>query len=282
MLFIFVILPLEGSIVTSPRHEIHQLQTQLPFLYHPLNSVREREYTPNWHDQLEILQCCDGEGYVRCDGEYVPFTKGTVVVANPSVVHVVGSKSRALYRCLIIDNSFFHENGVHVESLSFEQNFHDPAFFSVLEDLAADYANLEPTNYLRTLSIRTHVLKLVHLLCRDHTARQVSHATGSYVTLATEYLKNNLSSHIGLDDVAAAVGISKFYLARQFKALTGKSIVQTLNMMRCTEARRLIQSGSSVSEAAAASGFENLSYFSSTFKKTFGKLPSDYIPKSKK
>lgn len=268
--------------MTTPRHEIHQLQTLLPFLYHPVNSAREREYTPNWHDQVELLQCYEGEGYVRCDGESIPFTPGTVVVANPGVIHVVGSKSRVKYRCLLIDSTFFHDNGVHVESLSFQQSFQDPTFFSIMEELASDYTNMDPTNYLRTLSVRTHVLQIIHLLCRNHIARQVSLATGSYVTMATEYLKKNMTGHIGLDDVAAAVGISKYHLARQFKALTGKSIVQTLNIMRCTEARRLIQAGSSVSEAALASGFENLPYFSSTFKKTFGKLPSDYIPNSKK
>lgn len=265
--------------MTSPRHEIHQLQTQLPFLFHPINSARQREYTPNWHDQVEILECCSGEGYVRCDGESIPFTPGTVVVANPGVVHVVGSKTCVQYRCLIIDNSFFHDNGVPVESLSFEQSFQDPAFFSAMEALAADYMRLDVSNYLATLAVRAHVLQMLLLLCRDHTARQVSPATGSYVTLATEYLKENLGKHIGLDEVAAAVGISKFYLARQFKALTGKSIVQTLNLMRCTEARRLILAGRSVSEAAAACGFESMPYFSTTFKKIFGILPSQCAKK---
>ena len=58
------------------------------------------------------------------------------------------------------------------------------------------------------------------------------------------------------------------------KISVGASVVQTLKLMRCTEAQRLIEGGMSVSAAAAACGFENLSYFSRSFKGLFGHLPS--------
>ena len=45
------------------------------------------------------------------------------------------------------------------------------------------------------------------------------------------------------------------------------------------EARRLIESGMAVSTAAITCGFENLSYFTRTFKKIFQQLPSDFLPK---
>ena len=269
--------------MTAPRYETHKPDPLLPFVYHYRCIARQREYTLNLHEQVEILQCISGSGYVRYDAEYLRFTPGTVIVVNPNVVHVAGSAQTVEYRCLIIDNSFFLANGIPVESLSFQQSFQNPAVFSTLEAIAADYLQLKQKrdDYLNVLAIRTHMQHLVWLLCRDHTARQVSPTAGGYVTQATEYLKKNMASHIGLDDVAAAVGISKYHLARQFKALTGKSILQTLNLMRCAHARHLIQEGHSVSEAAAASGFENLPHFTCTFKKCFGRLPSEYLSQGK-
>ena len=74
------------------------------------------------------------------------------------------------------------------------------------------------------------------------------------------------------------MGISKYYLSREFKSFTGRTIFDTINTFRCADAKHLISKGATVSEAAAACGLENLSYFSRTFKKYVGKLPSQYIP----
>ena len=94
---------------------------------------------------------------------------------------------------------------------------------------------------------------------------------------AISYIRQNMAEEITLDGVADHAGISKFHLARQFKAYTGSTVIATVNLIRCTEARRMIEGGRSVSEAAAACGFENLSYFTRSFKKCFSMVPSDCI-----
>ena len=55
--------------------------------------------------------------------------------------------------------------------------------------------------------------------------------------------------------------------------------IEMVNLIRCAEAKRLIENGMPVSNAATACGYENLSYFSRTFQKVFGKLPSTFSPK---
>ena len=69
--------------------------------------------------------------------------------------------------------------------------------------------------------------------------------------------KDILAFHIKtLDALAAQAGVSKFHLSREFKSTTGLTVVTFINLCRCTEARRLIEEGCSVSEAAATCGFE--------------------------
>jgi len=47
--------------------------------------------------------------------------------------------------------------------------------------------------------------------------------------------------------------------------------------MRLEEAWRMLRKGISISETAAACGFESLPYFSTSFKKRFGITPSQCI-----
>ena len=57
----------------SSRYETHNIQNSvLPFIFHPSFKMEKREKIPNWHKNLEFLQCIDGEGFVRCGENVVP------------------------------------------------------------------------------------------------------------------------------------------------------------------------------------------------------------------
>ena len=113
-------------------------------------------------------------------------------------------------------------------------------------------------------------------LCRDFTVQKQEDSSNEHVKTALIYLRQHLQEPLSLDKLAEAVGISKFHLSHLFKLYTGKTVIQTMNLLRCTEAQRMIEDGISVSAAAFSSGFENLSYFTRTFKKYMGTLPSKY------
>lgn len=89
------------------------------------------------------------------------------------------------------------------------------------------------------------------------------------------YIRQNMKSCLTLEDIAAYVGISKYYFTREFKRITGQTVFEYINVVRCKEAKRLITQGMTVSLAAQTCGFENLSYFTRTYKKCIGELPSN-------
>ena len=93
------------------------------------------------------------------------------------------------------------------------------------------------------------------------------------------YIRKHLAERITLDEIAQHVGVNKHYLSREFKQIIGKTIFDTILLLRCTEAKRRLQEGMTVSEAAHACGFENLSYFTRAFKKYNQSLPSSYLQK---
>lgn len=256
-------------------YEIHVFPDPLlPFLFHREFVVTTERRVFNWHENIELLSCTEGSGYVICGSKVLPFEKGDILVVNASLPHSIGSKSRVRYRCLIIDDSFFLENGIAISRLRFRERICDPAMTQLFENVAEAYrcADAHP---FPALEIRCAVLGLVKQLCACCIIDAApGEGINANIANAIRYIRANYASQLTLDQIAEHVGISKYHLCREFKAFTGSSIVQTVNLLRCTQAKLLMEGGSSVSAAALSCGFDNLSYFSRTFKKLMGVLPS--------
>ena len=79
-----------------------------------------------------------------------------------------------------------------------------------------------------------------------------------------------------IEQLAREIGMSRSHLNRKIQALTNVSTSEFIRTLRLQRAARLLSNASgTVSEIAYKVGFNNLSYFSKTFRKHFGKLPSE-------
>ena len=92
-----------------------------------------------------------------------------------------------------------------------------------------------------------------------------------------EYLNEHFREPIRLTDVAARHHISPSGLIKKFRKTVGVPPQRYLMEQRIRQSKRLLTDTSlSVGEIAARTGFENVYYFSKTFKKETGKSPSEY------
>ena len=96
------------------------------------------------------------------------------------------------------------------------------------------------------------------------------------VKCTIKFIRTNYERKISLDEVAKNAFMDKYTLSREFKKVTGQTIVQYINSYRCKKAAEYIISGCSVSESARICGFTNMSFFTKTFKLCMGKMPSKY------
>lgn len=93
----------------------------------------------------------------------------------------------------------------------------------------------------------------------------------------TEYLNEHFREPIRLTDVAAKYHISPSGLIKKFRKAVGVPPQRYLMEQRIKQSKRLLTDTSlPVGEIAARTGFENVYYFSKTFKKETGKSPSEY------
>ena len=99
------------------------------------------------------------------------------------------------------------------------------------------------------------------------------------VKCTIKFIRTNYERKISLDETAKNAFMDKYTLSREFKKLTGMTIVQYINSYRCKKAAEYITSGTSVSESARMCGFTNMSFFTKTFKLYMHKKPSEYKDK---
>lgn len=251
----------------------------LPFIYHPYFHLVREEMGTNWHKNIEILYCFQGSGYVRCGSEIYDFAANDIVVVNSDMLHTIGSDTSLEYCCLIVGSSFCTDNGLNIEDLVFRNVIKDAELIDLMKNLANIHKNYDGSQLCAIADYRYAVLGVLRKLCREYSSRKtmnLSDVSTAYIKKAITYIRSNMTQKLSLDGIAAYVGISKYHLSREFKTITGNTIVSFINILRCSEAKRLIEKGMSVSSAAYSCGFDNLSYFSRTFQKIIGSTPSSF------
>jgi two-component system response regulator YesN len=98
---------------------------------------------------------------------------------------------------------------------------------------------------------------------------------------AAEYMKNNFTEKLTIDDISQAVYLSPCYLSKIFKQELGCTIMEFLTKVRIEEAKKLLKNPRyNIMQVANEIGFEDPSYFTKVFKRSEGVTPSQYKRKA--
>lgn len=134
------------------------------------------------------------------------------------------------------------------------------------------------------MTIRSLVSQLLLLLCKHHShpSKQNDchdrHDRGIlYTKQAIDYIHAACDKDFSLEDVASFVGISKYYLSREFHRYTGYPFVAYVNRTRCKKAQQMLADERlEIQEIAKHCGFESASYFARSFRHYIGMSPTEY------
>lgn len=251
-----------------------------PIIFH-LDTVRkyQSDFLPHWHENLEILFVLKGTITVLSDASSLTAGEEEIIIINSNNVHYIQSLAdESKYYCLIIDRKFCEEFGLDTDEIIFRGLVKDKCIgdkFNVIKE------EFQLQRALYKAKIKAAIMDLVICLYRDYTLSETPLSNKpennkiEIIKKAIRYIQDNYNKDISVTDIAEEAGVSKYYFCRIFKEITGYTTVRFINILRCTNARKLLMSGKySVEEAAFICGFDNLSYFSKTYKKHMGGLPS--------
>lgn len=91
------------------------------------------------------------------------------------------------------------------------------------------------------------------------------------------FVKQHYRENIGRNEIGAEFHLVPEYVARVYKKKAGKTLKEYINDYRLEQAQKLLKDTEMrISDIALETGFDNISYFSTLFKKATGMSPNEY------
>ena len=95
-----------------------------------------------------------------------------------------------------------------------------------------------------------------------------------HILKALNYINENLTEPITLNNISNALHLSKEYTARVFKKEMGMTVSEFINHQKLILAKNMLSNDAlSLQDVSSKLGYENYCYFSKVFKKQFGVSP---------
>ena len=128
--------------------------------------------------------------------------------------------------------------------------------------------------------IHSYAVLLVAVLARNYftknTLPQYFDNSKQFVLHCIEYIENNFTDQITLDEISKRSAMSKNSFCDLFYKLTGHSFNSYLNICRIKKATEYIKDGYKITAIYGLCGYTDFSTFYRNFKKIMGVSPKDY------
>ncbi len=118
--------------------------------------------------------------------------------------------------------------------------------------------------------------QLVHRYATPTGSARASTATDSGLAAVRALLEDRVAENVGLDELAAVAGLSRFHLIRAFQRRYGVTPFAYQRHQRIEKARAVLRTGGSLAEAAADAGFADRSHLGRAFRAVMGATPGEY------
>lgn len=269
--------------------------------FHYFEYPKDFNFSGEKHDFWEFLYVDKGEVFVsRNHGPSILLTQGQIIFHKPNEFHTVKcngeispslvviafvSRSKCLdflgSRLITISNHARFLLSIIMEETKnmFKTNLADPFFKElVFNDEQSFGAQTLVRNYFECF--------LLELISHNLTERHIPQAMAKTTELETirerflrarEYMLENISGNLTLDQICRECNICKANLQTVFKKETGMSIIEYYNSLKIQKARKCIREGhGTITTIAYSLGYNSVHYFSRQFKQFAKMSPVEY------
>ena len=151
-------------------------------------------------------------------------------------------------------------------------------FTDVLDQLYLCQQNKNPLMELTSNKYLTDMITLC--FTENESLKMGEYTIPDKLKQIHEYISENYSRKISLEDLADRFFISKFHLSREYKKIYGITLGNALTNLRLSHAKSMLRfSDDSVDTIALSCGFQDTGYFIKVFKKAENMTPLQYRKK---
>ncbi len=273
--------------MSSSRETIIQEKNIYDIVINKYQSAGKGLSVKHWQRNIELCQICAGEYEFVVGKQYFLAHKGDIVFIPAGELHQLGSNdiSSSIRICVfnerLLCNLFKDLHGIknHIQFPKMEQHNIAAEISSIMDDIFNEYS-LQKPEYMSL--IQGNLIRLCGLLLRHFKADQ-PHRKNDMCKLVVmqavcEYIAQNYTNDISLQDLALATNYSISYISSQFSDIAGVTVKEYLETYRINKVIACIHEiGCSYSVAASMCGFNSIRTFNNAFKRVTGMTPSDFF-----
>ena len=250
----------------------------------------------HFHNQYEIFYLLEGERRFFFDNRSYLVKGGSLILVDENSIHMTTANSEREIGhdriILYVERDKMKEFDRLFPNLNLVKFFHQHyGVFPLNERQQREFIDLyirlqdefdsRKRNY--RAMIETEIIQYFIRFMRENHTPAIEHTDVSApskdqnIYAVADYISEHFDETITLDLLADQFYISKFYLSRTFKEITGYGISEYLNIHRIREAKRLLEETDlSVQQIARKLGYESITYFEKVFKTYMTMSPLKY------
>lgn len=250
----------------------------------------------HFHNQYEIFYLLEGERRFFFDNRSYLVKGGSLILVDENSIHMTTANSEQEIGhdriILYVERDKMKEFDRLFPNLNLVKFFHQHyGVFPLNERQQREFIDLyirlqdefdsRKRNY--RAMIETEIIQYFICFMRENHTPAIEDtdvsAPSKYQNIyaVADYISEHFDETITLDLLADQFYISKYYLSRTFKEITGYGISEYLNIHRIREAKRLLEETDlSVQQIARKLGYESITYFEKVFKTYMTMSPLKY------
>ena len=260
--------------------------------YHIENAGRSFQIPVHWHDEFEIIYVRSGFLTVSISGESYIGKTGEAFVVSPGNLHLMGSQSGTVdYYTFLFPLKYisFRTDDMLDEKLLEPLNSGHLMICPRVKDTAKELceqlieiyeAKKDESESKITTQVRTKIILLQFILHMWENGFIIENDKSGRNTVEKEmisYIQQSFTGEISLKEFGEQFHLSEKYVSQYFKEHFHITLSKYVTYLRLEHAKQLLQNSDiPVTEVAMLSGYQNVSYFIRSFKKTYGVSPLKY------
>lgn len=242
--------------------------------------VNDNMVKSHFHDFYEIYFLEDGERNIIIEGSICTIEPNMFSLKAPYIMHHSYGEQDIHFKRIVL---YFRPNAIKSEAMK-KALKEATANYRPHPDQARTIQNIlnqiieeeEGNSPYKEEAMQSLLNVLLVCILRQSSSREKTtnqHLIGNVI----DYIHNNYFEEITLESLAKHFYVSHYYLCREFKRVTNRTIIQYISFTRISNAqRKIMETDLSITEITNLTGFSNITNFNRVFKKYSGISPSQY------